>query len=355
VSAHSRAYGQRRARRTRPGAPPGTLVTDPASPPPAVHVFAYGPDGCEEHDVVDAQAVRPLLDRLPVVWVNVDGLGDEGLLRGLGDAFGMHQLALGDVANVPQRSKVEQYGDKLFIVIHMASYDEKLHTEQLSLFVDRGLVLTFQERAGDCLDPVRNRIRQAGGRIRSAGADYLAYALLDAVIDHYLPVLEACGERLEALEDEVMRDVGTQPISHIRGVKRDLLALRRIAWPQRDAIGVLLRDDVPLIQAETRPYLRDCYDHVTRVIDVLETYRELASDLMAVHLSIISNQMNAVMKTLTIMAAIFIPLTFIAGIYGMNFEAMPELKWRWAYPVVLAVMAVIALGLLCYFRRKRWL
>ena len=290
-----------------------------------------------------------------MVWVNVDGLGDERTIRELGEMFDLHRLALADVTNVPQRPKAEQYGRTVFLVMHMLRYGEDLSAEQLSLFVTDRAVITFQQSPGDCLEAVRQRIREGSGRIRSAGADYLAYSLLDTVIDHYFPVLEGYGERLAVLEDGITEQTERQPVSAIRRAKRDLLAFRRMAWPLRDAVNWLLREDAPQIQPETRPYLRDCYDHITRVIDMLETHRELASDLMAVHLSVVSNQMNAVMKTLTVMATIFIPLTFIAGIYGMNFEKMPELKWQWGYAGVWAIMVAVAAGMLAYFRRKKWL
>lgn len=354
MGAKTRKHTQPKRRSTRLGAPPGTLVTDPQAPPPRIHIIAYGPDSCHEEDIEDPQAIRPFIEQWPVVWVNVDGLGGGEVLSRLGEVFGLHGLALEDVMNVSQRPKVEQYGETLFAVARMLSLDGELETEQLSLFLTERAVITFQERPGDCLDPVRNRIREGLGRVRSAGADYLTYALLDTVIDHYFPVLEEYGERLEALEEQVVRQAGVEVVSQVRQAKRELLTFRRIAWPQRDAINWLLHDETPLVTQETRTYLRDCYDHVTRMIDVLETYRELASDLMSMHLTIISNQMNAVMKTLTVMATIFIPLTFIAGIYGMNFERMPELKWRWGYPAIMFIMGAIFVGMLAYFRRKKW-
>ena len=337
------------------GAPPGTLAVPPGAQAPSLHVIAYGPGGCHEQDVTSAKEAAALLGTWPVVWLDFIGLGDEQALLSVGEAFGVHRLALEDVVHVPQRPKVDLYGRTLFIVCQMLSLAEELQTEQLSVFVTDGAVVTFQERPGDCLDPVRDRIRNGAGRVRNAGADYLAYALLDAVIDHQFPVLENFGERLEALEDEVLDRADADVISKVRAAKRELLTLRRIAWPQRDAINRLLHEDTPLIQPDTQPYLHDAYDHISRVIDTIETHRELASDLMSVHLTVVSNQMNAVMKTLTILAAIFIPLTFIAGLYGMNFENMPELKWPWAYPAVLAIMGIAGAGMLLYFRRKRWL
>jgi magnesium transporter len=350
------------ARRSAPGAPPGTLLPDPKAPPPVIRVIAYGPDTFTEQAVESPVLVRPFLQAWPVTWVNVEGLGDATVIRQLGDLFGLHQLALEDVINVHQRAKVEQYGDHHFIVTRMVRLGARLETEQVSLFLGRNFVLTFQEGLpGDCLEPVRDRLRQGHGRIREAGADYLAYALLDAVIDSYFPVLEAYGERLETLEEELITRPVPGIIPPIHDVKRDLLALRRAIWPQREALNVLLRDELPLITPETRLHLRDCYDHTVQLIDLMETYRELSSDLMEMYLSSVSNRTSEIMRVLTIIATIFIPLTFLAGIYGMNFDPdvspwnMPELKWYWGYPFALAVMALVALTQLVFFRRRGWL
>jgi len=355
MSAARARRAAKQPRRRGIGTPPGTLAVPPGARAPSMHVIAYGPDRFGELDIRGVEEAAALRGEWPVVWLDVVGLGDEQVLLAVGEAFGVHRLALEDVVHVPQRPKADLYGQTLFIVCQMLSLAEALEIEQLSLFVTDGAVVTFQERPGDCLDPVRDRIRAGLGRIRDGGADYLAYALLDAVIDHQFPVLEQVGERLEALEDEVLDHAPVDVVAKGREAKRDLLTLRRIAWPQRDAINRLLHEETPLIQPDTQPYLRDAYDHLSRVIDTIETHRELASDLMNIHLTVLSNQMNAVMKTLTVLAAIFIPLTFIAGLYGMNFENMPELRWPWAYPAVLAIMGAVAAGMLLYFRRKRWL
>jgi magnesium transporter len=350
------------ARRSAPGAPPGTLLPDPEAPPPVIRVIAYGPDACTEQTVESPALVRAFLQAWPVTWVNVEGLGDATVIRQLGDLFGLHRLALEDVINVHQRAKVEQYGDHHFIVTRMVRLGERLETEQVSLFLGRNFVLTFQEGLpGDCLEPVRDRLRQGHGRIREAGADYLAYALLDAVIDSYFPVLEEYGERLETLEQELITRPVPGLIPPIHDIKRALLALRRALWPQREALNVLLRDELPLITPETRLHLRDCYDHTVQLIDLMETYRELSSDLMEMYLSSVSNRTNEIMRVLTIIATLFIPLTFLAGIYGMNFDPevspwnMPELKWYWGYPFALAVMALVAISQLLFFRRRGWL
>jgi len=266
------------------------------------------------------------------------------------------------VLSVHQRPKIEQYGEYYFIVTRMVRLGEHLETEQLSLFLGKNFILTFQEgRPGDCLDLIRERIRQKGGRIREAGLDYLAYALLDAIVDCYFPILEEYGERLEAFEDEILTRPYGDTVARIHEIKRNLLTLRRAIWPQRETFNTLLRDELPLVTNETRLYLRDCYDHVTQLIDLIETYRELGADLIDVYLSSISNRTNEIMRVLTVISTIFIPLTFIAGVYGMNFNPsaspwnMPELNWFWGYPLSLLLMAVVAFGQLIFFRRRGWL
>ncbi|MBI3300790.1 MAG: magnesium/cobalt transporter CorA, partial [Deltaproteobacteria bacterium] len=292
-----------------------------------------------EQEIRDPQRVRDFLDRWPVTWVDVEGLGDVETIRTLGEIFGLHRLALEDVINVHQRAKVEQYGEHHFIVTRMVRLGEHLETEQLSLFLGKNFVLTFQEgHPGDCLDLIRERIRQKRGRIRDAGLDYLAYALLDAVVDCYFPILEEYGERLETLEDEILTRPHNGAVARIHEIKRNLLTLRRAIWPQRETFNTLLREEMPLVTDETRLYLRDCYDHTTQIIDLIETYRELGSDLIDVYLSSVSNRTNEIMRVLTVIATIFIPLTFLVGVYGMNFNPasspwnMPELNWYWGYP-----------------------
>jgi magnesium transporter len=350
-------------RRTLPGAAPGTLAVDPEAMRSKIRVIAYGSGAITDKRIDDPQAVREFLDRWPVTWVNVDGLGDAVTLGRIGEVFDLHRLSLEDVVNVHQRAKVEPYGKYHFIVGRMVNNgsDEALDTEQLSIFLGRNYVLTFQEHPGDCFDTVRDRISKAGGRIRNCGPDYLAYALIDAFIDDYFPVLEKYGERLEELEDEVITRADTQVIAQIHQVKRDLLVLRRAIWPLREAVNSLVRDPTPLISDETRIYLRDCYDHAVQLIDLLENYREIASSLVEVYLSSVSNRLNEIMKVLTIFTVVFIPLNFIASIYGMNFNTesspwnMPELNWRYGYPFTLGLMAAVALSMLISFRKKKWI
>ena len=321
-----------------------------------MQVMAYGPAEFVEQDIPSADAIAPFLGQWPVVWLNVDGLGDAEAIRRFGEIFGIHPLALEDVINVHQRPKVEPYEKYLFIVMHMLLTGEKLDTEQLSLFLGSNFVLTFQEQpGGDCFAPIRERIRKNHGRIRAAGPDYLVYSLLDAVVDNYFPILERAGERLETVEQEVVTQPRNETLARIQAIKRDLLLLRRAVWPMREALNSLLRDDTPFIARETRTYLRDCYDHSVRIIDILETDRETSFGLLETYLSSVSNRMNEIIKVLTIITTIFMPLTFIAGIYGMNFAHMPELNWPWAYPLVMGLMAAIAAAMLVYFRRKGWL
>ena len=334
-----------------------------------MQVFRYG-DGVfdEERDA----SLEPSVDALrtgTTVWLNVDGLGHADTLRRIGERFSLHPLALEDVVNVHQRPKFEAYDDHLFLIVRMPVATERegdaqapvLRTEQVALFVGRGFVVTFQEIAGDAFEPVRHRLRHATSALRRRGADYLAYALVDAVVDAYFPLLEAYGERLEALETDVLARPERDHVATIHDLKRDLLTLRRAVWPMRDMLAALRREDTPLIDEHTRVYLRDCEDHAIQLIDMIETYREIASGLVDIHLSSLSNRMNEVMKVLTIIATIFIPLTFVAGIYGMNFDPsvgpwnMPELGWRYGYPTVLALMLVVAFGLLAWFRRMGWI
>ena len=263
--------------------------------------------------------------------------------------------------NVHQRPKVEEYASYLFAVARMASLGERVDTEQISLFLGPDWVLTFQEAPGDCWEPVRERLRVGKGKIRTGGADYLFYALLDAIIDNFYPLLEEFGARLEQLEEAVIDDPHEGLVGVIHGARRDLLALRHALWPMREAVGQLYRDPSKYITEDSRLYLRDAYDHTIQVIDLLENFREMASGLLDVYLSSVSHRMNEVMKVLTIIATIFIPLTFIAGVYGMNFDTsaspwnMPELHWAYGYPVIMGVMLVIGLSLLVYFRWKRWI
>ncbi len=345
-----------------PGTAPGTLrAAEQRVETVRVEVIDYGPDHLEERTVERVEDTFVYRDRSSVTWINVIGLHDLGPLERLGERFGLHPLTLEDVLNTHQRPKLEDYGDYQFVVMKLVHAGERIETEQISMFLGYNFLITFQEVPGDVFEPIRERIRKGRPRIRGAGADYLAYALLDALVDHFFPVLEAYGEKIEALEDELVDNPTTDTLARIHGIKKELLLLRRAAWPQREVVNGLERLESANLRKETRVFLRDCYDHAIQVMDMLETYRDLASGMLDVYLSSVSNRMNEVMKVLTIMASIFIPLTFIAGIYGMNFDPqaspwnMPELGWRWGYPAVWLVMLGIGGALFVYFRRKEWL
>jgi magnesium transporter len=363
MSKRSRKGRRRREflRRTMPGAPPGSVVVDPQAPKPVTTLMAYGPDKFREEKIESAEAIPQYVGHYSVLWINVAGLGDASAVNRIGEIFALHRLALEDVVNTHQRAKVEHYPNCIFVVGRMIESDDHIETDQLSLFLGKEFVVTFQETPGDCFEPVRERIRKGGGTLRFAGPDYLAYALVDAFVDNYFPVLENYGERLEAMEERVVSRPDPGLIAQIHEVKRDLLTLRRAIWPLREAINSLVREPVPLIAAETRIYLRDCYDHTIQIIDLLENYRDVASGLTEVYLSSMSNRLNEVMKIMTMFTALFIPMSLIAGIYGMNFNTqaspvnMPELNWFLGYPFALGLMVAIALGMLLFFRRKGWL
>jgi len=339
------------------GARPGTLVIGDEAVTPRMHVIVYGPDSLSEQDVSDATELQQHLREGHVCWIDVQGLGDERTMRTIGDSFKIHPLALEDIVNVPQRPKVEAYEHHLLLIMRMMRLCEKLTVdrEQLTILVGENYVLTIQERHGDSFDGVRSRIRQGGLVLRSSGPAYLAYALLDAAIDAYYPILETFGEQLEETATQISESPEPATIQDVHTAKRELLAMRRAVWPLREIINSLLRGDLPFMGDNISTYLRDCYDHTVQVIDIIETYRELAGGLMDLYLSSVANRQNEVMKTLTIMASIFIPLSFLAGLYGMNFQNMPELGAPWGYPALLVIMALVAGGMVRHFYRKGWL
>lgn len=348
------------ARRTRPGDPPGMLVPDPHAPPPVLEVIGFGNGMCEQRRLTSAAEIAPLRKQHPLVWVNVDGLGDTRMIAEIGQLFGLHNLALEDVVHVHQRAKAEHYDGHYFVVARAPRPSEGVTFEQMSLFVGADFLVSFQEApGGDCLEPVRQRIRS--GALRGASSPgHLMYAILDAIIDHYFPMLEVLGERLDAIEEEILARPDRTVIPKIQATKRDLRQIRKAIWPLRDAINTLMRDETPLVSHHTRIHLRDCHDHTVQLIDLLESYREIASGLTDFHLSSVSAQTNEVMRVLTIISTIFIPLTFVVGIYGMNFDRsspwnMPELGWRWGYCIVLSGMALIAGSMVLSFHRRGWL
>lgn len=339
------------------GSRPGTLELPEGSVPPRVRFVDYTPDSLVEGDVVRMEDLREIHDRESVTWVDIQGLGDEPVLRSIQKIFKLHDLILEDIANVPQRPKVEEFAEHVVVVSRMLRLTDEfeLEREQLSLVLGRNYILTFQERYGDVLDPVRERIRRAKGRIRKSGADYLAYAILDTIADECVPVLEEVGTRLEDLEEVVLERPVPGTLREINRIRNMLLILRRLLWPMRESVSRLSRDEFALISDKTQVFFRDTYDHCQQATEFVEAFREMTSGLMNTYLSAAGNKMNEIMKVLTIMASIFIPLTFMAGIYGMNFDLMPELRFAWAYPTLLILMAVTALGMLVYFYRRGWI
>ena len=338
-----------------PGMSPGVPVLTGEAMPPKIHAIRYTQETLEEQDLASAKDCLPLRAAGGVLWLDVQGLGDIELLRTLGEIFALHPLALEDVASIGQRPKADDYDTHVFIISRMPESGNGVTTDQTSIFLGANFVLTFQEHYGDCLGPVRERLRKGKGLMRRSGPDYLAYAILDAIVDGYFPLLEVYGEKIEDLEDEVVEHPLRSSLEKIHSAKRDLLTLRRAVWPLRDAVNSLIREENDLITDQTRLYLRDCYDHTVQILDMVETYRELAAGLMDIYISSLSQKLNEVMKVLTIISTIFIPLTFIVGVYGMNFDFMPELNKPWGYPAVMGLMALIALGMIWYFLRKGWI
>lgn len=347
-----------------PGTLPGSLTIEADAPPPTIVLIDYNEKDATRLELATPEECEPYLDSESVSWVDVQGLGSEDVLQRLGKVFALHPLTLEDVVNVPQRPKVEEYDDQVVIITRMVmprAGGEVCTKEQVSFILGKHYLLTVQEEPEhDTFRSVRDRIRLDRGLLRKRGADYLAYALLDTIVDGFFPVLEAYGERVEDLEEEVVVNPNRSTLEKIHFLKRELLSLRRLIWPLRDAINVLIRDENELISQDVRVYLRDCADHATQVLDMVETYRELASSLMDIYVSSVGNRMNEVMKLLTVISSIFIPLTFVAGIYGMNFNTdrspfnMPELNWYFGYPLCLGVMAAIAGGLVFFFWKRGW-
>ena len=346
-----------RKRHPPAGSRPGTLMAPEGSPPPRIHVMRYDADRLEEFDVTDVEQLTDIQREGCVCWVDIQGLGDEALLRRVGTIFDIHRLALEDIVNAPQRPKAEEYDRHLLLVTRMATMKVKttIEIEQVAVLLAKDYIISVQEAYGDCLDPVRRRIRDGLGLIRRYGPDYLAYAIVDTIVDGYYPVIDHLSARIMRVENLVMEKPSPSILHRLNQIKTELVLIRRGIWPQQETIGRLLRDSSSFFSETVRPYLRDTHDHCSQLVDVVDSHRELVNGLMNTYLSVMSNRTNEVMKVLTIMASIFIPLTFIAGVYGMNFNDMPELSKRWAYPLVLVVMAATAGGMLVFFRRRGWL
>ncbi len=372
-SSHDRQSGKRGSRHglhlspgrfTRPGTPPGDLSRPPQLPPvPAtLYLLDFDASGYTERVDCSLDEARKYFDSPRTTWLHVQGTPSEEVLRSIGDAYHLHSLALEDVLHTGQRAKFENYDEDLFAVLGVPQIaDERIEATQLSLFLGDTWVVSFYSGEQDPFDGVRRRAIRDDSRIRRRGTDYLFYSLLDTAIDLSFPTMEALGERIEALEATVFDNPDRATLDEIHHLKREFLLLRRIIWPQRDMLNELLRDEQSRIKEDTKLYLRDCYDHSVHALDLVESYREMASSLLDIYLSSLSNRLNDVMKVLTIIATVFIPLSFIVGLYGMNFDRtvsawnMPELGLRFGYPLLWLLMLTVVGGMLFYFRRKRWL
>ena len=360
-----------RLRKPIPGESPGTLRLreEVVRRQPAITLIEYDRTHLEERVIEDRQELLSHLDNQHVTWINIDGLGDIEVLRVLGSQFNLHPLALEDVLDTTQRPKVEQYDNYLFIVVHMLYLDRgnELCGEQVSMFLGKHFLITLQEEAEfDVFEPVRARIRNPNGTIRKMGPDYLAYALLDSIVDHYYPVLENVGAKIDLIEEGLVElRPGTSPVGELHGHKRALTRVRRFIWPVRDLISSLMHDEGGLVTKGTKVYLRDCYDHTVQLMDLVESYRDVLSGLIELYLSAVGIRTNEIMRVLTVISSIFIPLTFIAGVYGMNFAHevdgkklpwnMPELFHPYGYMACLLFMLGVAIFQVFYFKKRRWL
>ena len=339
-----------------PGSQPGAFARVEGRFPTSIQVIAYAPEKVDEYDEPSFEELNEILAEHVVTWINIVGLRDEARLRQLGDVFRLHPLALADVMNSPQRPKAEDYDEHLFLISQMLTVNSnaQLSAEQVSLFLGENYVISFQEAPGDVLEPLRQRIRNNRGLVRSLRADYLAYAILDAIIDAYFPALEFLGGYLTDLEDETLENPTKEVLMRANRIRRTLFAFLSLLWPQREAISALMRGEQRLLSSSVRVHLRDSNDHCAQISDGLVVYRDLLSAIVQTFLSLQSNRTNEITKVLTIMASIFIPLTFLVGVYGMNFEYMPELHYRWAYPAFWLATLAIAWGLLAVFARRGW-
>jgi magnesium transporter len=348
-------------RSQKAGLPPGSLVHigEQKSERTRVFLMDYNEERLEEKEITDIDSCAIYKDQSSVTWINVIGLHQVEVLEKLNACFGLHPLVLEDILNTEQRPKLEDFEEYLYIVLKTlflkGNRGDEVGNEQISLILGSNFVLSFQEKEGPLFDPIKDRIRNGKGRLRKMGSDYLVHAILDTIIDQYFIILEKLGDRIEDREEELVTRPTPATLQAMYQLKREMIFLRKAVWPLREVIAGLERDESPLIQQSTGIYLRDIYDHTIQVIDNIETYRDMLSGMLDIYLSSMSNRMNEIMKVLTIIATIFIPLTFIVGWYGMNFKNMPELEWFWGYPMVIMVMGIIVLFMLYYFRKKKWL
>jgi magnesium transporter len=355
---NSRRFLKKRS--VKAGMPPGSLVHIGDTPAAAVSIelIGYDPETCDEQRFATVDACLPHLDRSGITWVNVEGVHDVEVIRHLGERFSLHPLVLEDIVNTVQRPKIEDYDGYLFIVLRMLrpTGGGEFSSEQLSMILGSRHIFTFQEGiCGDVFDTVRERLRNGKGKARGMGADYLAYALIDAIVDSYFSVLEDLGERIVNLEEDLTLSPDPSTLHEINNIKKEIIFLRKAVWPLREAVSFLERGDSDLLSDSTRLYFRDVYDHTVQVIDTVETYRDLLSGMLDLYLSSISNRINEVMKFLTVIGTIFMPLTFLVGVYGMNFKHMPELEWQNGYFMLWGLMIVLTIVMSIYFKRKRWL
>lgn len=347
-------------RSKKAGLPPGSLVHigEKKVEEVKITIIDYDETHFQEKEAKSIEECFTFKEKPTVTWINVEGIHQVEILEKLGECYGFHPLILEDILNTDQRPKTEDFGDYLYIVLKMLypNNNSEVVTEQISLILGPNFVISFQEGIkGDVFDPVRDRIRTGKGKIRQLGADYLAYSLIDSIVDHYFIILEKLGENIEFLEEKLITSPTPETLQTIHNLKREMIFLRKSVWPLREVISGLERGESSLIKESTRIYLRDVYDHTIQVIDNVETFRDMLSGMLDIYLSSVSNRLNAVMKVLTIIATIFMPLTFLAGLYGMNFKYMPELSWPWGYPLALFIMLAIALLMLVYFKKKKWL
>ncbi|MDR4508110.1 MAG: magnesium/cobalt transporter CorA [Candidatus Brocadiaceae bacterium] len=347
-------------RSKKAGSPPGTLihVGEKKAETVKIYVFDYDEKHCTEKGIHRIEDCFPLKDTPTVTWINISGLHQIDIIEQAGKHFGLHSLLLEDILNTDQRPKIEDFGKYLFIVIRMLFYNNgknEIESEQMSFIIGPQYVISFQEKEGDIFDSVRERIRNGKGKIRKGSTDYLVYTLIDAIVDHYFIILEKTGEKIDKLEENLLTNPMPEALQTIHTIKREMIFMRRSVWPLREVIRIFERAESPLIKETTVIYLRDVYDHTIQIIDTIETFRDIVSGMLDIYLSSISNKMNEVMKMLTIIATIFIPLTFIAGVYGMNFKYLPELEWKWGYFAILSVMGIVGVSMIAYFKRKKWL
>jgi magnesium transporter len=342
------------------GLPPGTLVHvgEKKVEKTKITIIDYDTEHLEEKVAKTVDECFSFKDKPTVTWINIDGIHEIEIIEKIGNHFDLHPLILEDIVHTEQRPKMEDFEHYIYVVLRLLTFDEidnEINAEQISIILGSNFIISFQEMEGDVFDHVRDRIRNSKGRIRKMGADYLAYALLDAIVDNYFVILEKLGEKIEAMEEELVTNPRPETLQTIHELKREMIFLRKSVWPLREVVNSMERGESSLIQDSTTIYLRDVYDHTIQVIDTIETFRDMLSGMLDIYLSSVSNKMNEVMKVLTIIATIFIPLTFIAGNYGMNFEYMPELGWRWSYPVYWMVVLTVAAFMVIYFKRKKWL